>query len=142
MFKVTIWTDGSCSRNGTEHATGAWCAVLVCNGKKKEISGYESGTTNNRMELRAVIEAVKCLKKPCEITVLTDSQYVCQGAANMRTWMKTKSTRPNMDMWQELIAEGNKGKHHLVFQKVTGHSGDLINEHCDQVARKLSGAKN
>lgn len=140
MYNVTIYTDGSCSNNGNEHAVGAWCAIITCNGREKEIHGIESGSTNNRMELRAVVEAVKILKTPCEVVVVTDSQYVCTGAASMKNWLKSGREHANMDIWQELISVGKKGKHHLTFHKVTGHSGHPMNERCDVIARKLSGA--
>lgn len=145
MYQVTVYTDGACSNNGDERAVGAWCAILQYQGHEKEIHGIESGTTNNRMELRAVIEAVKSLKSPSEVVVITDSQYVCVGAANMRAWIKSGKPHANMDMWRELIDAGNNGKHRITFQHVKGHAGHPENERCDTIARsavlvkKLSG---
>ena len=137
LYEVTMHTDGACSNNGSETAVGGWCAILLCKGKERVLRGYESRTTNNRMELRAVIEGVKALTKPSSITVYTDSQYVCVGAANMRKWLKSHpESRPNMDLWNELITVGRNGGHKITFRKVTGHSGDPMNERCDAIAKK------
>lgn len=76
MKKVEIYTDGSCLRNP---GPGGWAAILVYGDNKKEISGYSTDTTNNQMELTAVIQALKCLKERCEVTIYSDSQYVCNG---------------------------------------------------------------
>lgn len=139
LYEVAIHTDGACSHNGSETAVGGWCAILRCKGKERVLRGYESHTTNNRMELRAVIEGVKALKKPSAISVYTDSQYVCQGAASMRMWLQHPNHgHANMDMWRELIAAGRNGGHKITFHKVTGHSGDLMNERCDTIARQQS----
>ena len=138
MYQVTVYTDGSCSGNGQETAVGGWAAIIRCNGAERVIRGYESRTTNNRMELRAVIEAVKFLKKPSEIAVYTDSQYICTGAAQMKKWLKQATPHANMDMWNELITEGRKGKHHLTFHHISGHSGNTLNDRCDAIARQQS----
>lgn len=138
MYAVSMYTDGSCSHNGFEDATGGWCAILQCNGREKKIRGWESSTTNNRMELRAVIEGVRSLKCPCEVTVFTDSQYVITGATNMKAWLKSSRPHPNMDLWNELIQLGKAGKHHIKFQHTKGHSGNPMNELCDKIARSES----
>lgn len=137
LYEVILHTDGACSNNGYETAVGGWCAILLCKGKEMVLHGYESRATNNRMELRAVIEGIKALKKPSQVSVYTDSQYVCQGAALMRKWLKhPQNTHANMDLWNELIAVGNKGGHKITFHKVTGHSGDPMNERCDAIAKQ------
>ena len=142
LYEVTMYTDGACSNNGFETAAGGWCTCLSCKGKELWLKGYESPTTNNRMELRAVIEGVKALTKPSSIQVYTDSQYVCVGAANMRKWLKDKpGAHPNMDLWNELIAVGKNGGHKLTFHKVDGHSGDPMNERCDKLAKKAANNK-
>lgn len=138
MFQVDLYTDGSCSCNGSETAVGGWCAILLCNGVEKEYHGWESRTTNNRMELRAVIEGVRQLKKPCQITVYTDSQYVVTSAGNMKTWLHSNKPHPNMDLWSELIQLGKAGKHKIKFQHTKGHAGDPMNERCDKIARSMS----
>lgn len=141
MINVNLYTDGACSRNGMEHASGGWCAILDYNGTRKKISGFESATTNNRMELTAVIEGVKALKKPCQITVHTDSQYVCSGVSNYREWMSrgwktAKGSVPkNRDLWDQLVKVGLTGGHKLKFVHVEGHAGHEMNEACDKQAR-------
>ncbi len=138
MFNVSMYTDGSCFRNGSETAIGGYCAILTFGTHERIIHGYESRTTNNRMELRAIIEGVKALKAPSSITVYTDSMYVVKGAASLRSWLKDSRPHANMDLWQELIDAGKQGKHHLSFQHVPGHSGNPMNERCDKIARNQS----
>ena len=135
MFQVDMYTDGSCSGNGTETAVGGWCAILRYNGVEKEYHGWESHTTNNRMELRAVIEGVRQLKHPCHVTVYTDSQYVVTSAYSMKKWLKSNKPHANMDMWYELIRVGRDGQHKIQFQHAKGHAGDPMNERCDKIAR-------
>ena len=138
-MNIIISTDGACSCNP---GPGGYAAVLRYGERMKEISGYEPQTTNNRMELRAIIEAVKILKKPCNIIVRTDSKYVCTGMANSKEWCKngwkTKSGArcANYDMWQELTAIGAKGHHKFQGLYVEGHSGDKDNERCDFLAKE------
>ncbi len=137
MKKVEIYTDGACSGNPGK---GGWGAILVYNGREKEISGYCKDTTNNRMELTAVIEALKSLKEQCDVTLTTDSKYVSDGinlgwAQSWRAngWRK-KDKKPalNSDLWQELLnlLENNKVK--IVWVK--GHAGHPFNERCDRLA--------
>lgn len=145
MFtEVKLYTDGASKCNGSPEAVGGWSAILLCGEHRKVLSGGEKGATNNSMELRAVIEGVKALKCPCEVQVFTDSKYVTTGAANMREWIsrgwKTSGNKPvaNRALWQELIDVGNKGKHHLTFHHVAGHSGDEMNEECDKLAKQAA----
>ncbi len=139
MKKVEIYTDGACSGNPGK---GGWGAVLVYNGTEKEISGAEYNTTNNRMELTAVIEALKALKVPCEVTVTTDSKYVCDAINQgwVYSWKKNGWKRGknkpalNPDLWQTLLDELDK--HKVEFIWVKGHNGHPYNERCDALAVK------
>ena len=138
--QITVYTDGSCLDNGKKNACGGWAAILTCGNHRKEIYGGEVGTKNNRMELRAAIEAVKLIKVPAEVTIVTDSQYVCRCFSSMREWRKsgwkTKSgnTPKNIDLLQELMAVGKAGHHKFRFQYIAGHSGQPENERCDKLA--------
>ena len=137
MKNVEIYTDGACSGNPGK---GGWGAVLVCNGKEKEISGAEAETTNNRMELTAVIEALKALKYPCEVKLPTDSKYVCD-AINQQwvySWKKNgwrkadKKPALNVDLWEKLL--DLLELHQVSFVWVKGHNGHPYNERCDALA--------
>ncbi len=138
MKKVTIYTDGACSGNP---GIGGWAAVLCYNGKMKKISGYDKSTTNNRMELFAVIQAMRCLKEQCECDICTDSQYVADAFNKdwITSWQRNnwrtagKSDVKNIDLWKALIYEVNK--HVVHFVKVKGHADVELNERCDQLAR-------
>lgn len=133
MYNVTIYTDGACSGNP---GVGGYGAILTCNGHERIVRGRcKEITTNNRMELTAVIEALKALNKPCEVTVHTDSQYICQGSTHDRKWL-TSLDRPNHDLWLELITVGLEGQHRIKFVKVAGHSGLVMNERCDKIAKE------
>lgn len=132
MFTVNIYTDGACSGNP---GPGGYGAILKYGDEEKIVRGYERHTTNNRMELTAVIEAVKALKKPCEVIVHTDSQYIVNASKHDKGWF-TSEKRPNKDLWIELIETRLKGKHRITFQKVKGHSGDVMNERCDKIAKE------
>ncbi|MFC3866358.1 ribonuclease HI [Alcaligenes aquatilis] len=135
---VDIWTDGACKGNP---GLGGWGALLRHGGREKAICGGEADTTNNRMELRAVIEALKVLKRPCQVRVHTDSQYVQKG---MNEWLpgwkargwRTADKKPvkNADLWQEL--EQQAAKHELTWLWVRGHAGDPGNERADQLANE------
>jgi len=135
MYNVTIYTDGACSKNGAKNAVGGYGAIIICNGHEKVVRGNAVGTTNNRMELTAVIEAVVALKKPCHIEVITDSLYVVNGAKSMKSWLQKKEL-PNKDLWLQLIEAGNKGGHKIKFVHVAGHTGDIYNERCDKIAKE------
>lgn len=137
MKKVDIYTDGACSGNPGK---GGWGAVLVYNGIEKEISGGSPDTTNNRMELTAVIEALKALNEPCNVTLTTDSKYVCD-AINKKwvySWKKNgwkKADRKpalNVDLWEQLLELLDI--HHVSFIWVKGHNGHPYNERCDSLA--------
>lgn len=121
---VVIYTDGACSGNP---GPGGWGAVLVWNGVVKEISGGELRTTNQRMELTAVIRALESLKRPCEVTVCTDSQYV---AGTMTRGWKRKA---NLDLWTRL--DELCRMHTVEFEWVQGHAGNNYNERADRLAR-------
>ncbi|MBR7177866.1 MAG: ribonuclease HI [Clostridia bacterium] len=138
MKKVTIYTDGACSGNP---GIGGWAAVLMYNGKFKEISGYDKSTTNNRMELFAVIQALRGLNQPCEVDLCTDSQYISDAFNKqwIEAWQKNnwrtagKTEVKNIDLWKALLYEVNK--HKVSFIKVKGHADVEFNERCDQLAR-------
>lgn len=133
MKKVTIHTDGACLGNP---GVGGWAAILECSGRKKEFSGGELATTNNRMELQAAIEALTRLKEPCEVEIITDSNYVRDGitrwihAWKARGWKKKQIK--NKDLWQALDAA--TAKHQITWKWVRGHTGVEDNERCDVLA--------
>lgn len=125
---VIIYTDGACKGNP---GVGAWAATLEYKGHKKEISGFVSDTTNNKMELTAVIEALKCLKWKSDIVIYTDSQYVQKGMTEWITNWKNKNWKnvKNVELWQQLNELA--GKHQIKWQWVEGHSGNPGNEYVD-----------
>lgn len=137
MKKVEIYTDGACSGNP---GAGGWGAILKYKGHEKEVSGYAPETTNNRMELTAVIEALKCLKEPCEVKIYSDSQYFCNSILKgwAETWQKNgwkKSDKKpvlNIDLWQEIL--DLLGIHKAEIEWVKGHAGHPENERCDYLA--------
>ena len=139
MEKVVIYTDGACSGNP---GPGGWAAVLLFEGNKKEISGGEKNTTNNIMELTAIIEGLKALKEECEVEVYSDSAYSVNAFNQgwIYNWMKKGwkkadgSKVKNQELWQELY-ELTK-KHKVTFNKVKGHSDVELNNRCDELARK------
>ena len=146
MKKVDIYTDGACSGNP---GAGGWGAVLIYNGTEKEISGYCDNTTNNRMEQTAVIEALKLLKESCDLTIYSDSAYVCNAFNNgwIENWVlsnwKTSSKKQvlNVDLWQELLSLLNN--HNYKFVKVKGHADNEYNNRCDKLATtEISRNKN
>lgn len=136
--KVDIYTDGACSGNP---GVGGWGAVLFYRGVRKEMSGAEGQTTNNRMELTAMIRALSALKEDCEVTLYSDSAY-CVDAFNkgwIASWKANgwrtadKSEVKNPDLWQELLALAER--HKVTFVKVKGHSDNEHNNRCDTLAR-------
>ncbi len=136
MDKVTIYTDGACSGNP---GPGGWAAILIAGEHKKELSGGEPATTNNRMELLGVISALELLKRPCQVTLFTDSQYI-ERAINdgwLRGW-KAKGWRrkggelKNIELWQRL--DGLLARHEVVFRWVKGHADNEYNNRCDELA--------
>ncbi|ABF09087.1 ribonuclease HI [Cupriavidus metallidurans] len=138
MQEVTIYSDGACKGNP---GPGGWGAVLVAGGHEKELFGGESPTTNNRMELMAVIEALRALKRPCIVNIYTDSQYVQKGISEWihgwkaRGW-KTADKKPvkNADLWQALD-EAQK-PHQITWHWVRGHNGHPGNERADALANR------
>lgn len=137
MKHVEIYTDGACQGNP---GPGGWGAVMRYKGTEKEISGGEKNTTNNRMELSAVIEALKLLKEPCRVTLYSDSQYVCNAiklgwAKKWRAngWMRNKKEPAlNPELWDELLKLCEKHTVEVVWVK--GHAGHPENERCDALA--------
>jgi len=138
MQRVEIYTDGACSGNP---GAGGWGALLRWKDVEKELSGAEEDTTNNRMEMTAVIEALQALKRPCNITLYTDSKYVMNGINEwLPNWKKNnwktankKTAVKNVDLWQkldELIAQ-----HEIRWVWVKGHNGNKDNERVDELAR-------
>lgn len=137
MKHVDIYTDGACRGNP---GRGGWGAILVYNGREKELSGGEAQTTNNRMELQAVISALAALKEPCEVTLTSDSRYVTEAVSNgwaegwrARGWRRADhSPALNPDLWEQLL--GLLKKHAVTFVWVHGHTGHPYNERCDKLA--------
>ena len=137
---VVIHTDGACSGNP---GPGGWGAILDYNGTRKELFGGEANTTNNRMELQAVIEALQVLKRPCKIDLYLDSQYVRQGITEwVRGWKakgwrtSTKQPVKNVDLWQKLDALVAEGGHRIQWHWVRGHAGHEGNERADALANR------
>ena len=134
---VTIYTDGACSGNP---GPGGWGVILSYKGHKKELSGGERQTTNNRMELTAVIEGLSALTRPCRVNVVTDSKYVVDAitlgwARKWRTqgWMRNKKEKAlNPDLWETLL--DLLDRHEVTFTWVKGHAGHPENERCDELA--------
>lgn len=137
MKEVTIFTDGACSGNP---GPGGWGTILDYNGRRKELSGGEKNTTNNRMELTAVIEGLKALKEKCKVTVITDSKYVSDGINlgwargwKANNWRK-KNKKPalNPELWDELLTLIDN--HVVTIKWIKGHAGHPENERCDNLA--------
>ncbi|MCR4435533.1 MAG: ribonuclease HI [Clostridiales bacterium] len=137
MKKVIIYTDGACSGNPGK---GGWAAVLKYGEKEREISGFENNTTNNQMELRAAIEALKCLKEPCEVELYSDSAYLINGFNKnwlknwkLNGWMNAeKEAVKNIDLWKQLDSLNNI--HKIRWIKVKGHADNEYNNRCDRMA--------
>ena len=138
MDKIKIYTDGACKGNPGK---GGWGALLIAGSREKELFGGERDTTNNRMELMAVIRALEALKRPCQIALYTDSQYVLKGITEWidgwkaKGW-KTASKAPvkNVDLWQAL--DTARQTHDIEWIWVRGHTGNLGNEKADQLANR------
>ena len=138
MKKVNIYTDGACSQNP---GPGGWGAVLIYGDKKKELTGGDPKTTNNRMELTAAIEALSKLKEPCRVKLHTDSAYMANCFKQKwyvnwekRGWVNSrKEPVENKDLWQKLLQEVRR--HDVEFVKVKGHSDVELNNRCDELAR-------
>lgn len=141
MKKVDIYTDGACRNNP---GRGGWGAILVYKGREKELSGGEALTTNNRMELSAVIAALSALTESCEVKLTTDSQYVVNAIEKgwLDSWQRNgwkksdKSPVQNVDLWEKLILLLDT--HKVSFVWVRGHNGHPYNERCDTLATKFA----
>ena len=137
MKKVDIYTDGACRGNP---GRGGWGAVLVYNGREKELSGGEKETTNNRMELTAAIKALSMLREPCEVTLTSDSKYLIDAITKKwvyswkaKNWKKSDGSKAlNIDLWEELLPLLET--HKVTFVWVKGHDGHPYNERCDKLA--------
>lgn len=137
MKHIEIYTDGACSGNP---GPGGWGAVLKYGAHEKELSGGEADTTNNRMELTAVIKALETLKEPCKVTLTTDSKYVADAVTKgwakkwqANNWVKSdKKKALNPDLWGRLLTLLDKHQVEIVWVK--GHNGHLYNERCDVLA--------
>lgn len=138
MRNITIYTDGACSGNP---GVGGWSAILLYNNHTKRISCAERNTTNNRMELQAVIAGLSCVKQPSNISVYSDSAYVVNAFSQkwIESWLangwRTSGNKPvqNKDLWVQLLALTKI--HHVKFIKVKGHANNKYNEECDKLAR-------
>ena len=137
MKQVTIYTDGACSGNP---GPGGWGAVLMFNQFRKEMSGFDPQTTNNRMELTAAIEALRALKEPCEVQLYSDSAYLVNAFQQnwlvnwqKRNWIKSdKKPVENQDLWKEILRL--TGIHTVTWIKVKGHASNKENNRCDEMA--------
>ncbi len=146
MKKVTIYTDGACSGNP---GPGGWGTILIYGDYKKELSGYMPDTTNNRMELFAIIQGLDALKQSCIVDVYSDSAYVINAFNEgwIFNWQKNgwkksdkKNTVENMDLWKYLLRIMER--HQVSFHKVKGHANDPINNRCDKLATDQIKANN
>jgi len=134
--RVALYADGSCHGNP---GPGGWAAILECDGKSREIVGAERATTNNRMEMRAVLEGLRALREPCQVQVWSDSRYVVDG---MTSWLagwkrrgwRTADKQPvkNEELWRAL--DEASSRHSVTWHWVRGHDGHVQNERCDALA--------
>ncbi len=137
LTDVTIYTDGACSGNP---GPGGWAAILIAGNYKKELSGGEANTTNNRMELAGVINGLRALTRPCNVTIYSDSAYVVNAFNQnwLGKWMtngwknSAKAEVANSDLWKELAVL--TATHKVTFSKVKGHADDELNNRCDELA--------
>lgn len=138
MKDVIIWTDGACSGNP---GPGGYAGIVMCDGRGKNVYGARADTTNNRMEIFAVIKSLEILKRKCNVTLYSDSAYVCNAvnekwleAWQMRSW-KNSDKKPvlNRDLWEQLLVLLDK--HNVQFVKVKGHADNKFNNECDEMAR-------
>ncbi len=136
--RVTIYTDGACAGNP---GPGGWGAILISAGHRKELSGGEAATTNNRMELMAAISALEALKRPSRVALHTDSEYVQKGISSWIHGWKRKGWRTgagapvkNVELWKRLDAA--QQRHEVEWHWVRGHAGHVENERADELARE------
>lgn len=138
---VQMFTDGACSGNP---GPGGWCCILRYGDYEKQLSGGDAHTTNNRMELTAVIEGLKALKRPCEVLITTDSKYVSDSVTKgwvygwkKKGWRKSDNKPvPNSELWEQLLAVMKE--HKITFNWIKGHNGHTENERCDREAVRQS----
>ena len=137
-MKVEIFCDGACSGNP---GVGGYGAILRSGSNEKEISGADAATTNNRMEMTAAISALELLKRPCEVVLVTDSQYLVKGMTEWiqgwvrKGWVNSKKESVlNRDLWERLLALSSI--HRVTWAWIRGHNGHPENERCDELARK------
>jgi ribonuclease HI len=137
MKQVTLVTDGSCLGNP---GPGGWAFILRFGPHRKEVTGHEPQTTNNRMELTAAVEGLRALKESCQVELITDSEYVKNGITKWlegwkrRNWRKADGEPVlNVDLWKALEAEA--GRHHIDWQWTKGHADHEDNNRCDELAR-------
>lgn len=138
MKKVDIYTDGACSGNP---GIGGWCAILIYNGIEKTISGFNKQTTNNRMEVFAIIQGLAALKERCEVTIYSDSAYAVNAIENgwLESWKRNgwrtgdNKEVKNIDLWNDLSLR--MSEHNVRFVKVKGHADNEYNNLCDKTAR-------
>jgi ribonuclease HI len=134
---VVIYTDGACDPNP---GPGGWAALLLYNGAEKVLTGAENPTTNNRMELTAAIKALQALKRPCAVTLYTDSEYLKRGITEWlpnwrrKGWRRKGGALANVELWQALDAALET--HEVEWRWVRGHAGDALNERVDRLARQ------
>lgn len=140
MTPVVIYTDGACKGNP---GPGGWGVLMQSGGTEKELFGGEASTTNNRMELMAVIQALEALKRPCAVTLYLDSQYVLKGITEWMAGWKAKGWRTagktpvkNVELWQRLDALLKESGHVVDWRWVRGHNGDPGNERADALANR------
>ena len=139
MKKVSIYTDGACSGNP---GAGGWAAILIYNGVEKEISGFMQETTNNRMELFAIIQGLAALKEKCEVELYSDSAYAIDAINKgwLKNWQASnwktadKKEVKNRDLWNDLCIK--MSRHEVKFIKVKGHADNEYNNRCDKLARQ------
>jgi ribonuclease HI len=138
---VTIYTDGACTGNP---GPGGYCAILEYGGHRREMSGGFRRTTNNRMELMGVITALEALKEACQVTIVSDSEYVVNGITKgwargwrAKGWRRSGKTVPNWDLWRRLLELCEY--HNVKFEWVRGHAGHVENERCDALAVAAAG---
>jgi len=135
--EVVIYTDGACRDNP---GPGGWAAILKFGKNEREIFGGEKETTNNRMELRAALEALRLLNEPCQVTLYTDSTYLKKGITEWlpgwkrRHWRRKGGKLANVDLWMKLDEEIER--HEVYWRWVRGHAGNRLNERVDKLARK------
>lgn len=135
--EVTVYTDGACFGNP---GPGGWGVLLRYGKNEKTLSGFEKETTNNRMELRAALEALRALTEPCQVTLFTDSEYLKKGVTEWmpgwkrRNWRRKGGKLANVDLWMKLDEEIQR--HEIHWRWVRGHAGNVLNERVDKLAKK------